>query len=200
MLEGRVEILRLLSVILTREKQLVLQEEFRRYAAASNWTIKAILKSHLRRHTKIREALEEQFVAEFDKRPVYLDDVITTAIAEIVRHNKLAMTLRSLREKTPHFKSGRMILSQPIITVGNKAVTVNLPDRTSIPIPYDKRSRNRLASELELILKGEPRKPDASGIMPINRRYQRVRFTWNSEGFLDIDIRAFFPNEDKQDW
>jgi hypothetical protein len=200
MFEGRVEILRLLSVTLTREKQLVLQEEFRRYAAASNWIIKAILKSHLRGHARIRESLEEQFVAEFDKRPVYLDDVVTTAIAEIGRHNKLAMTVRSLRDKTPRFKPGRMILSQPIVTVGEKAVTVTLPDRMSISIPYDKRSRNRLASKLELILKGEPRKSDASGIMPINRRYQRVRLTWNSEGFLDIDIRAFFPDEKKQEW
>jgi hypothetical protein len=195
MLQGRAEILRLLSVTLTREKQLVLQGEFKRYAAASNWVIRAILRNHLRGHARIREALEEQFMAEFDKRPAYLDNVITTAIAEIRRHNKLAVTIRSMRDKTPYFRPGKIILSQPIVEVGNKAVTIRLPDRTPISIPYDKRSRNRLTSKLEMIPKGEPRRIDSSGANLINKRYQRVRFTWNSEGFMDIDIRAFLPDE-----
>jgi hypothetical protein len=195
MLEGRVEILRLLSVPLTREKQLALQEEFTRYAAASNWVIKAILKSHLRGHSKIREAIKEQFTTEFDRRPTYLYDVIISALAEIGKHNKLAATVRSMRNKIPHFKSGRIILSQPIIAVGERAVTIRLPDRTSISIPYDKRSRNRFASELDSIVKGEPRRVDTTEITAINKRYQRVRFTWHAEGFMDIDIRAVLPTK-----
>ena len=39
-----VEVLKLLSVTLSREKQDILQEELRKYGAATNWTIKQILK------------------------------------------------------------------------------------------------------------------------------------------------------------
>jgi len=192
----RAEILRLLSVTLTREKQLLLQEEFKRYATATNWVIKNILKSHLRGQAKTRSTIEEEFLREFDERPVYLDNVVTSARAEVARHAKLAMTVVSMRNKIPFFKSGRLILSQPIITIGDKAVTLRLPDRTELPIPYDKRSRNRLSSKIEEILGGEPKRLDTSNIMPLNRRYERIRLTWHTEGFVDIDIRAILPERD----
>ncbi len=190
--EKKIEILKLLSVTLTRDKQDVLIEEFKRYTAATNWVIKAILKNRLSGHSRIKEAIEEVFVAEHDKRPVYLENVIKSARAEIVRHNKLAMTIRSMRDKTPFFRSGRIILSQPIIKVGDKAIILKLQDRTEVAIPYDKRSRNRLAPAIDAILQGEPRLPDKSGTMQQNKRYERVRLTWNNEGFVDIDIRAIF--------
>jgi hypothetical protein len=191
--ESKVEILKLLSVTLTRDKQALLLEEFKRYTTATNWVIKAILKNHLRGPIKIKEAIEDEFAKEYDSRPVYLDNVIMSARAEIARHNKLALTIRSYRDKTPFFRSGRMILSQPIMNLRDKGVILKLPDRTEIAIPYDKRSRNRLAPRISAILRGEPRKPDASGTMPLNKRYERIRLTWNSEGFVDIDVRAIIP-------
>lgn len=192
----RAEILRLLSVTLTREKQLLLQEEFKRYATAANWVIKNILKNHLRGQARTRSAIEEEFLREFDERPVYLDNVVTSARAEVARHTKLAMAVVTMRDKTPFFKPGRLILSQPIITVGDKAVTLRLPDRTELPIPFDKRSRNKVSSKIDAILRGEPRGLNTSGIMPLNKRYERIRLTWHNEGFVDIDIRATLPEGD----
>jgi hypothetical protein len=191
--EGKVEILKLLSVTLTRDKQTLLLEEFKRYTAATNWVIKMVLKNHLRGLVRTREVIENEFTKEYDSRPVYLDNVIMSARAEITRHNKLALTIRSYRDKTPFFRSGRMILSQPIMTLGDKGVVLKLPDKTEIAIPYDKRSRNRLAPKIDAILRGEPRKPDISGTIPLNKRYERIRLTWNNEGFVDIDIRASLP-------
>jgi len=194
--EEKIEILKLLSVTLTRDKQSVLKEEFKRYTSATNWVIKAILKNRLSGHSKTKEAIEELFVAEHDSRPVYFENVMRSARAEITRHNKLAMTIRSMRDKTPYFRPGRIILSQPIIKVGDKAVVLKLQDGTEVAIPYDKRSRNRLAAAMDTILSGEPRFPDKSGIMQQNKKYERVRLTWNNEGFVDIDIRAIFSEND----
>ena len=193
--EKNVKILRLLSVTLTRDKQVILLEEFKRYTAATNWTIKTILKNRLIGPVRIKEAIEDSFVKEYDNRSVYLDNVIVSARSEIARHSKLAMTIRSMRDKTPFFRSGRMILSQPIVKVGGKAVILKLPDRTDVAIPYDKRSKNRLAPEIDAILRGEPPMSNASSTMQLNRRYERVRLTWNTEGFVDIDIRAFLPED-----
>jgi len=191
----RAEILRLLSVTLTREKQLLLQEEFKRYATATNWVIKNILKNHLSGHAKTRSTIEEEFLREFDERPVYLDNVVTSARAEVARHAKLVMTVVSMRNKMPFFKSGRLILSQPIITVGDKAVTLKLPDETELPIPYDKRSRNRLSSRIDEILRGNSRSLDTYDSMHLNKRYERIRLTWHNEGFVDIDIRTILPEK-----
>jgi hypothetical protein len=193
--EKKAEILRLLSVTLTRDKQVLLLDEFKRYTTATNWVIKIILKNHLRGSSRIKEIVEEEFVKEYDKRPVYLDNVIKSARAEIARHNKLAVTIRSMRDKTPFFRTGRMILSQPIIMVGDKAVILKLQDRTEVAIPYDKRSRNRLAPKIDAILRGEPRKLDLSDTVPLNKRYGRIRLTWNNEGFVDIDIRAMIQGD-----
>jgi hypothetical protein len=191
----KVEILRLLSVTLTRDKQTILLDEFRRYTIATNWVIKTILKNRLKGQNKIKDVIEEEFVKEYDNRSIYLDNVIKSARAEITRHNKLAMTIRSMRDKTPFFRNGRMILSQPIIKIGDKAVVLNLQDGTEVAIPYDKRSRNRLAAKIDTILRGEPRITNAAGSMLFNKRYDRVRLTWNNEGFMSIDIKANLPED-----
>jgi hypothetical protein len=191
----KVEILRLLSVTLTRDKQTILLDEFRRYTIATNWVIKTILKNRLKGQNKIKDVIEEEFVKEYDNRSIYLDNVIKSARAEITRHNKLAMTIRSMRDKTPFFRNGRMILSQPIIKIGDKAVVLNLQDGTEVAIPYDKRSRNRLAAKIDTILRGEPRITNAAGSMLFNKRYDRVRLIWNNEGFISIDIKANLPED-----
>ena len=183
-------ILKLHSVVLTREKQILLQEELDRYAKATNWIIKAALKNHLLRPTKITEALGETFFDQFDRRPEYLADVVTTACSEIARYRRLSNTIRSMRDKTPFFKKGRAIYSQPIVKLSESGITVTLWDRTHLPIPFDKFSRNKSANEISEILKGEPPKADADGKMPLNQRYERIRLTWIREGFLRIDIRA----------
>ncbi len=191
--ETKATLLKLSSVILTREKQDPLQEELNRYSKATNWVIKQILKKHLTKQTQIIESIQEEFSEQFDRRSSYLTDVIKSATSEIIRHRELAVTVRSMRDKTPYFKKGRAIFSQPIVKIGEKAIFLTLPDRTRLPIPYDKFSRNKNAETIEAILKGETSKIDASEVIPRNKRYGRVRLTWNNEGFVSVDIRVNLP-------
>lgn len=186
-------LLKLSSVILTREKQIPLQEEFTRYGEATNWVIKQILKRHLTKKTQMIESIQDEFSDQFDSRLSYLNDVIKTATSEITHHRKLAVTVRSMRDKTPYFKKGRAVFSQPIVKVGEKAIVLTLPDRENLPIPYDKFSRNKNAETLTTILRGEIGGADTIGGVPKNKRYSRVRLTWNNEGFVNIDIRANLP-------
>ncbi len=178
-----VEVLKLLSVTLSRDKQILLEDELQKYGSATNWTIKQILKRHLSSRSKTFEALQEDFENKYDKRRKYLEDVVKTASVEIAQHRKLAKTIRSMREKTPFFKPGRLILSQPNVRLSEKAITLTLSDGNILPIPFDKRSRNRLADKIAAILRG-------SKEGKINRKYDRIRITWNKEGFADIDIRT----------
>ncbi len=178
-----IEILKLLSVTLTREKQETLEEEIQKYGKATNWTIKQILKQRLSSPTKTVEILEEVFIEKFDKRIQYLEDIVKTARVEISSHQKMAQNVRSMRDKTPFFKPGKLILSQPIIKLSERAVTLSIPDGSVLAVPFDKRSRNRLVEKLEAVLKNE--KPGV-----INRKYGRIRITWNKEGFADVDIRS----------
>ena len=183
-------ILKLQSVLLTKEKQVVLLEELDRYATATNWVIKASLKNHLLRPSKITAAISEKFFVQFDKRMEYLADIVKTACSEIARHRRLSNTIRSMRDETPFFKKGRAIFSQPIVKLSDRAITITLSDRTHLPIPFDKFSRNKSANMLSEILRGESLKTDADGKVPLNHRYDRIRLTWNREGFLNIDIQA----------
>ncbi len=178
-----IEILKLLSVPLTRDKQYLLEEELQRYGAATNWVIKQILKQSLPSRRRVIEVLENEFSSRFDKRHQYLEDVVITASAEVVQHRKLAKTVRSMRDKTPYFRPSRIIFSQPIIRLDEKAITLSLSDGNQLPIPFDKRSRNRLADKISSILRGAKEGE-------VNRNYGRIRITWNKEGFADIDIRA----------
>lgn len=178
-----VEILKLLSVTLTRDKQSLLEDELRKYGDATNWTIKQILKQRLSSKSRTIEVLLDNFSIKFDKRRSYLEDVVKTASAEITKHRKLAKTIRSMKDKTPFFKPGRLIFSQPIVRLSDKAVTLTLSDGSVLPIPFDKRSRNRVADKISAILRGAKEGN-------LNRNYDRIRITWNREGFADIDIRA----------
>lgn len=178
-----VEILKLLSVTLTRDKQDVLEEELQRYSKATNWTIKQILKQHLTSPTKTIETLQDSFTDQFDGRSQYFRDIVKTARVEISDHRKMAETVRGMKDKTPFFKPGRMILSQPLVRLSERAVSLSVPNGSKLAIPFDKRSRNRLAEKIKAILRGE--KPEQ-----INRKYGRIRITWNKEGFADIDVRA----------
>ena len=178
-----VEILKLLSVTLTREKQDVLEEEIKKYVTATNWTIRQIQQQHLTGPTKAVEALKDVFFEKFDKRIRYMEDVVKTARVEISTHRNKSKIIRSMRDKAPFFKPNRMILSQPVIKLSERAVTLSIPDGSVLAIPFDKRSRNRLVDKIEAILKNE--KPGV-----INRNYGRIRITWNKEGFANVDVRA----------
>ncbi|MGY5873353.1 MAG: hypothetical protein RTV72_13970 [Candidatus Thorarchaeota archaeon] len=191
--ETKAIVLKLSSVPLTREKQIPLQEEVDRYGLATNWVIKKLLKNHLTKRGQIIEAIQEDFSEQFDKRQDYLNDVVRSACAEIARHRKLAMTVRSMRDKTPFFKKGRAIFSQPIVKISEKALILTLSDRTKVPIPFDKFSRNHNAEKIAAILKGEPITTDAEGKIPLNKRYSRVRLTWNNQGFMSIAIKVNLP-------
>ena len=188
-------LLKLSSVALTREKQIPIEKEFTRYVQATNWVIKALLKNRLKKQAQILDAIGDDFSKLFDNRTTYLNDVMRSATAEIARHRKLAVTVRSMRDKTPFFKKGRAVFSQPLVEISDKALILTLADRTRVPIPYDKFSRNQNAEKLAEILKGNPVKVDAQGKMPTNKRYGRVRLTWNPEGFVNIDIRTNFPSK-----
>lgn len=185
---------KLSSVALTREKQIPIEEEFSRYVQATNWVIKILLKNRLlTKRAQIMAEIRDEFSERFDSRETYLDDVVRSACAEIARHRKLAITIRSMRDKTPFFKKGRVIFSQPIVEMSEKALILTLTDRTRIPIPFDKFSRNQNAEKIAEILKGNTVKEDAQGKITINKRYGRIRLTWNNEGFVNIDIKANLP-------
>jgi hypothetical protein len=188
-------LLKLSSVALTREKQIPIEEEFSRYVQATNWVIKTLLKNRLKKQAQIIDAIKEEFSERFDNRVTYLNDVVRSAAAEIARHRKLAINIRSMRDRTPFFKKGRAIFSQPIVEVSEKALILTLADSTRVPIPYDKFSRNQNAEKIVEILKGNPVKADAQGRMPANTRYGRIRLTWNSQGFVNIVIRANLPSK-----
>ncbi len=172
-----VEIIRLDSVILSREKQDALKRELEKYANAVNYVIRMILTKHLASAAKTIESIQEEFEKQFDSRRQYLEDVVKTARVRIGEHQKMARVLRSVREKKPKFKEGRLILSAPLIRVGEKALILALDGDEEIPIPYDKRSRNRQAEKLSAITGGKI-------------EYDRVRLTWRKEGFVEIDIRV----------
>ncbi|MHA1137839.1 MAG: hypothetical protein ACTSSE_15275 [Candidatus Thorarchaeota archaeon] len=193
MLETKGTLLKLSSVALTREKQSPIEEEFIRYGKAVNWVIKVLLKNRMTKQAQIVEAIQKEFSVKFDSRPAYLNDVVRTAGAEIARHRKLAVNVRSMRDKDPFFRKGRAIFSQPIVKISEKALTLMLADRTRVPIPYDKFSRNQNAEKIAEILIAEPVGPDATGKLPPNKRYGRIRLTWNTQGFVNIDIRANLP-------
>lgn len=110
----------------------------------------------------------------------YLKDVIRSASTEIAHHRRLAATVRTLREKTPFFKPGRMILSAPTVSITETSCIVLAADGEEIPVPFDKRSKNREAVTLAALAAGQ-------------RKYGRVRLKWHREGYLDIDIRIVGP-------
>jgi predicted transposase len=175
--DSKSEILKLTSVTLSREKQDKIDLEFERYSKAVNYVIRAILKNHISSGKKTFELLEEEISSRFDRRPQYVRDVVKTAWGEVREHRRLAQTVRSMRDKAPVFRAGRMIFSQPIVSVNEKGVNLQTVDKEKVPIPFDKRSRNRLIEDLESIARGKT-------------TYARVRLTWNKEGYMDIDIRT----------
>jgi len=187
--ETKAIFLKLSSVALTREKQIRVQEEISRYGLATNWVINKLIKNRVKRRGEILDAIQNDFFERFDSRSTYLNDVIRTAASEITRHRKLAMTIRSMRDKTPFFKKGRAIFTQPIVKISEKALILTLADSTKIPIPYDKFSRNQNAEKISVILEGDSTM-DAEGKIPSNKRYGRIRLTWNSAGFVIIAIKV----------
>ncbi|MFX0055093.1 MAG: hypothetical protein ACFFAX_09225 [Promethearchaeota archaeon] len=174
--DSKSEILKLTSVTLSRDKQDKIDLEFDRYSKAVNYVIRAILKNHISSGRKTFEVLEGEISSQFDQRHQYVRDVVKTAWGEVREHRRLAQTVRSMRDKAPVFRAGRMIFSQPIVSVNEKGVHLQTANRENVPIPFDKRSRNRLIDDLESISRGKT-------------VYGRVRLTWNKEGYMDIDIR-----------
>ena len=173
----QVQIVKLDSVILSKEKQEALKKEFQKYADATNFAIKTILTKHITSATKAIEIIQDQFYEKFDPRPQYLRDVVKTARVRIGEHRKLARVLRSAQTRKPKFKEGRIILAPPLIKVDEKALIYEISRREFLPIPYDKRSRNREREILSALAAGKV-------------QHERVRLTWRKEGFVEIDIRV----------
>ncbi len=216
-----VEIVKIQSVILTREKQLALENDFRVYADATNYCIKNILRRTLSTQTRAVDVLYDDIskgfvfkrknessdptpltfgqrfrydlITEYVKDPKlkpeearlefsrrfahqYTTDTVKTARVVIGRHRKLARTLVSVRDKSPFFKPGTMILSGILVDVSERAIDVLTLSGERISIPYDKRSRNRETSVLQ-------------SIASERTKYERTRLILNKEGFLDIALR-----------
>lgn len=175
--ERESEILKLTSVTLSREKQDKIDLEFERYTNAVNYIIRAILKDHIPSGKKTFDLLQEDIASRFDRRPQYVKDVVKTAWGVVREHRIRAQTIRSMRDRMPVFRPGRMIFSQPIVSVDEMALKLQTTEGEKVPIPFDKRSRNRLVDELQSLVKGKT-------------AYDRVRLTWNKAGYMDIDIRT----------
>lgn len=177
MSESKSTILKLTSVTLTREKQDKIDIEFDKYRDAVNYTIRTIMKHRIASGSKAFEFLNDDILNQFDKRQQYVRDVVKTAWVEVREHRRLAQTIRTMRDKTPVFRSGRIIFSPPIVSVDEKSVQLETVDREIVPVPFDKRSRNRILDDLQALVHGP-------------RKLGRVRMTWNKEGYMDIDIRV----------
>jgi hypothetical protein len=107
----------------------------------------------------------------------YFRDIVRSALSEIARHRKLAATVRSLRDKPPFFKPGRMILSGPIVNITETGCSIITVQGDEIPVPFDKRSKSREAAILTALAAGQ-------------QKYSRIRLKWHKEGYLDIDVRV----------
>lgn len=106
----------------------------------------------------------------------YFRDVIRTAFSEVARHRRLAVTVRTLRDKTPFFKLGRMVFSAPVVSITETACIIIAVHGEEIALPFDKRTRSRESAIL-------------TAIATRQQKYGRVRLKWHKEGYLDIDIR-----------
>jgi hypothetical protein len=177
MSEKSVEILKLTSVPLTREKQFIIQEEFETYFSAVNFVIKIIMRNHLSNLTKTIDFVQDAMAEKYDSRAQYIRDVVKTARVEIGRHRRLSRTIRSMRSKTPSFKPGKMILSHPIVSVDEDALVLQTKNVNSLPIPFDKHSRNQSANILKHLTRD-------------HKIYGRIRLIWDDLGrFVKIAIR-----------
>lgn len=115
----------------------------------------------------------------------YVSDIVKTARVEIGKHRKMAKIVRSMRDKTPYFKKGRMILSGILVWIDDRSAKVLTSTGTLLPLPFDKRTRNRESVRLEQI-----RDSESEDSRLIKGAYDRVRITWNDEGYLNVDIRV----------
>jgi len=122
------------------------------------------------------ERCRKDFAIVYEKQ--YVKDIVKTARVEIGRHRNLARTLRSIRDKTPYFKPGRIIYSKPIVQLSKdgKAILLLTAAGNEIPLVFDKYTRNASIDILEAIVKHKT-------------KYERVRLTWNREGYMNIDVR-----------
>jgi hypothetical protein len=172
-----VRLVTLLSVVLTKEKQKVAQREFERYASAVNFVIKAALAKHVTSSKRLVEAIEEEFLMRFDDRTEYMKDVVRTAAATIVRHRKMTRVIPARRDRAPYFRSGSIVLSPPLIAVNETGLVLMYSKSESMPVPFDKRSRNKEATLLQDI---------------VHRRTSlgRTRLIWHKEGFLEFTFRV----------
>ncbi len=164
-------------MILTKEKQRVVQEQLEKYSSAVNYIIKTTVTLHLATSKQTLDAVSEEFARRYDSRPEYLEDAVKTARAAIAQHRKLARTVRSMRDRTPFFKPGRLILSSPIIKIDSDGIILFTATNEAVPLPFDKHSRNKDVETLRAIVDRK-------------RQVGRVRLTWRKEGFLEVTVRV----------
>ncbi len=174
---AELEIINLLSVTLTHEKQTNLEDEFRRYADAVNYVIRSVMRKHIPTAPKTIAAVQEDFTERFDPRIEYLQDVVKTARVTIGRHRRMARLVRTMRGKKPRFKEGRMAFSEPVVKLDSNGIRLFITRNDVLPIPFDKHSRNAQSDILQ-------------GIERRKKRFDRVRLTRHKEGFVEMDIRV----------
>jgi hypothetical protein len=122
------------------------------------------------------ERCRKDFAIIYEKQ--FVRDVVKTSRVEIGKHRSLARTLRSIRDKTPYFKPGRIIFSKPIVQFSKdgKALLLLTANGNEIPLVFDKYTRNASIDILDAIVKHKI-------------KYDRARLTWNREGYMNIDVR-----------
>jgi hypothetical protein len=174
---AELEIISLLSVTLTHEKQMKLEEEFKRYADAVNYVIRAIMQEHYPTAGKTITEVQDDFAERFGRRVEYLQDITKSARVTIGQHRRMANLVRTMRGKMPRFREGKMIFSEPIVKLDSKGIRLFITRDDVLPIPFDKHSRNAESDILEDLERSR-------------RRLDRIRLTRHREGFVELDVRV----------
>ena len=174
---SELEIISLLSVTLTHEKQMKLEEEFKRYADAVNYVIRAIMQEHYPTAGKTITEVQDDFAERFGRRVEYLQDITKSARVTIGQHRRMANLVRTMRGKMPRFREGKLIFSEPIVKLDSKGIRLFITRDDVLPIPFDKHSRNAESDILEDLERSR-------------RRLDRIRLTRHREGFVELDVRV----------
>ncbi len=169
-------------MILTTRKRAILDREIERYTQATRYVIRSIRLKHLaaekRAEKQIIEALQEEFCKQFHSSQDYLRDVVRTAVVTIAHYRKRVARTGTSKEGRPIFKGGQIILSPPLLTVGDKGVILQTETLQTkrLFIPFDPAIIQQHINILQRL------KEDMDVI-------DRIRLTPQPDGSVMTDIR-----------
>ncbi|MEM2141766.1 MAG: hypothetical protein QXS20_10415 [Candidatus Thorarchaeota archaeon] len=173
----QLRIVHLTSVRLTKEKQRILLNEFERYAAAVNFTIRTALTKHLTVEKRIEDGVADTLAQRYGVTPEYVKDVVKTARITIARYRRQVLRSPTVRNNKPYFARGTVILSPPMIRFQGPVLVFSTTGN-AIPIPLDEASRIREASTIQCM-------NEKRAVL------DRTRLVWNEPGVLGITVRIY---------